>query len=126
MLAWSYDLLSPAEQALFARLAVFAGGWMQEAAEAVCAGVPGGPGPAGTDGPEGTELAPAVVLDLLAGLADQSLVVAEEQPDGAPRYRLLETLREYARERLEARGEAAAVRDRHAAHFLALAEAARL
>ena len=104
---------------------MFAGGWTQEAAEAVCAGVPGGPGPAGTDGPEGTELAPAAVLDLLAGLADQSLVVAEEQPDGAPRYRLLETLREYARERLEARGEAAAVRDRHAAHFLALAEAAR-
>ena len=67
---------------------------------------------------------PEAVLDLLAGLVDKSLVLAEEHPDGTARYRLLETLREYALERLEARGEAAAVRHRHAAHFLALAEAA--
>ena len=123
-IAWSHDLLAPAERALFARLAVFAGGWTLEAAEAVCARATGGPGPEGGPGPDGPELVPEAVLDLLAGLADKSLVLAEERPDGAARYRLLETLREYARERLEASGEAAAVRHRHAAHFLALAEAA--
>jgi DNA-binding CsgD family transcriptional regulator len=64
------------------------------------------------------------VLDLLAGLADKSLVVAEEQPDGTARYRLLETLREYARERLAAAGATEAVARRHAEHFVALAEAA--
>jgi predicted ATPase len=122
--AWSHDLLTPAEQILFARLAVFAGGWTLEAAEAVCARGPGSTERAAAADPNGPELVPEAVLDLLAGLADKSLVVAEEQPDGTARYRLLETLRAYARERLEARGEAAAGRRRHADHYLALAEQA--
>ena len=95
------------EQALFARLAVFGGGWTLEAAEAVCAG-------------EG--VAAAEVLDLLSALVDKSLVVADEQ-DGAARYRLLETIREYALERLVHSGEATAVQQQHAAHYLALATA---
>jgi non-specific serine/threonine protein kinase len=99
---WSFDLLTAAEQALFRRLAVFAGGWTVEAAEAVGAG----------DG-----LAPEEVLELLLRLIDKSLVVAE---DG--RYRLLETVRQYGRERLAASGEADAVYKQHAAHYLALAE----
>jgi predicted ATPase len=103
-LAWSYDLLTAPERSLFVRLAVFAGGWTLAAAEAVCAG----------DG-----LERGAVLDLLARLVDQSLVVADEQPHGAGRYRLLETLRQYAHERLAIGGAAGAVRDRHRDHFLA-------
>jgi predicted ATPase/class 3 adenylate cyclase len=112
---WSYDLLTAPEQTLFARLSVFAGGWTLEAAEAVGAG------------PEGDGIEPADVLDLLTRLADKSLVdvAAAEQPDGTARYRLLETLRQYASERLAEAGEGeAAARRRHAAHYLALAEQA--
>jgi predicted ATPase/class 3 adenylate cyclase len=107
---WSHALLSEAERALFARLAVFAGGFSLEAAEAVGAG----------DGVPTDE-----VLDRLSRLVDQSLVVADEAADGTARFRLLETLRQYAGERLAASGEAAAARDRHAAFYLALAEASR-
>ncbi|HEY8744448.1 MAG TPA: adenylate/guanylate cyclase domain-containing protein, partial [Chloroflexota bacterium] len=99
---WSYDLLDEAEQRLFRRLAVFAGGWTVEAAEAVCAG----------DG-----LAHEDVLDILLRLVDKSLALAEER-----RYRLLETVRQYGRDRLAASGEAGAVYARHAAFYLALAE----
>jgi non-specific serine/threonine protein kinase len=106
---WSYDLLSPEERALFNRLSVFAGGLSLEAAEAVCAG-------------EGID--ELQVLDLLAHLADKSLVVPEEGAGGAARYRLLETLRQYGRERLAACGEEAAVRERHGAYYLSLAESA--
>ena len=74
----------------------------------------GGPGLVPADG----------VLELLTRLVDRSLVVAEEDGEGHARFRLLETLREYARERLEASGEADAVHRRHLAHFTALAEAA--
>jgi non-specific serine/threonine protein kinase len=87
-------------------LAVFAGGCTLEAVEAVGAG----------DG-----VAADAVLDLLTRLVDQSLVVVEEQ-GGAARYRLLETVRQYGQERLEAAAEAAAVRDRHRDWFLELAE----
>jgi predicted ATPase/DNA-binding CsgD family transcriptional regulator len=104
---WSYDLLIPTEQRLFERLAVFAGGWTLEAAEAVGSG----------DG-----IAPAAVLDLLTGLVDKSLVQAEPQADGTTRYRLLETVRQYAEEKLVDSGDAAAVRDRHRDWYLALAE----
>jgi non-specific serine/threonine protein kinase len=107
--AWSYDLLSDPERRLFARLAVFAGGWTLEAAEAVCAG---------------DAIATADVLDLLTRLVDQSLVVPEELPDGTARYRLLETLRQYAQQKLPVRGAGAAARRRHLAFYLALAEAA--
>ena len=106
---WSYDLLTDQERALFARLSVFAGGWTLEAAEAV-----------GAD-PDGAGIAAAEVLDLLTRLVDKSLVVVEAQPDGTARYRLLETLRQYAAERLQASGEAPAVRDRHLDWCAALA-----
>jgi non-specific serine/threonine protein kinase len=106
---WSYGLLAEPERVLFRRLAVFAGGWTLEAAEAVC------PAPAGPGHPEPGDPA-AEVLDLLERLVDQSLVVAEA-PDGraggALRYRLLDILREYATERLDESGEAPALRDRH-------------
>jgi predicted ATPase len=104
---WSYDLLTDAERTLFARLAVFAGGWTLEAAEAVGAG----------DG-----LAAGEVLDVLTRPVDKSLALAEAQPDGTARYRLLETLRQYARQRLAAAAAAARCYERHAAHYLALAE----
>jgi predicted ATPase/class 3 adenylate cyclase len=107
-LDWSHELLSEAEQVLFARLAVFVGGWTLEAAEAVCA--------------RGA-VAADMVLDLLSGLIDKSLVVLEDL-EGEARYRLLETVRQYGLERLEALGEAAALRDRHLAWCAALAEAA--
>ncbi len=105
-LDWSYDLLSEAEKKLFGRLSVFAGGWTLEAAEAVGAGHG-----IGRDD----------VLDLLNDLVDKSLVQAEAGGD-ALRYRMLEPVRQYALERLEERGEAGEVRDRHTAFFLALAE----
>ena len=112
-LDWSYDLLEPAEQALLARLSVFAGGFDLPAAEAVAAGAGGAEG------------APKVVPTLLARLVDRSLVVPGEA-GGGRRYRLLETVREYAAERLadEGHAAAAAVRRRHAEHYAALAERA--
>jgi predicted ATPase/transcriptional regulator with XRE-family HTH domain len=117
-LDWSYEPLSPPERALFDRLAVFAGGWTLEAAEAVCA--------AG-EGDAAAGIARGAVLDLLARLADRSLVLVQPAPAdaGVVRYRLLEPLREYAAERLAARGAVAvaAARRRHAACFTGLAEA---
>jgi non-specific serine/threonine protein kinase len=107
-LDWSYDLLSEAERCLLTRLAVFAGGWSLEAAEAVCAGEP---------------LDRTDLVDLLLRLVRKSLVVAEEDPGGIERYRLLETVRQYARERLVAAGEAEAIHQQHANHFLAYVEA---
>jgi non-specific serine/threonine protein kinase len=132
-LDWSYDLLTPQEQTLLCRLSVFAGGWTLEAAEAVC------PDPLGDAVPpdqrhererhERDGVVPVHsgrVLDLLTRLVDASLVVYEELPEGTARYRLLETLRQYARERLAERGEgeAAACRTAHRDYFLALAEEA--
>ncbi|HZQ36124.1 MAG TPA: hypothetical protein VFD32_09340, partial [Dehalococcoidia bacterium] len=106
-LAWSYDLLGAGEQALFRRLAVFSGGWTLEAAEQVC-------------DVEGS----GSVLATLASLVDQSLVERQANPDGAVRFSMLETLREFAAEQLSASGEESALRGRHALAFLALAEAA--
>ena len=105
-ITWSYNLLTPAEQRLLRRLAVLVDGWILEAAEAVCAG----------DGLEASQ-----VLSLLARLVDQSLVTVQEE-HGEARYRLLETVREYAAEKLEAPGESATLRDRHRDWYLALAE----
>jgi len=104
---WSHRLLSEDEQAIFRRFSVFAGGWTLEAAEAVCSG----------DGIEQED-----ALDLLGGLVDKSLVVAGAATGGAVRYRMLEPIRQYARQKLEESREADEVRDRHAASFLALAE----
>jgi predicted ATPase/DNA-binding SARP family transcriptional activator len=106
---WSYDLLETAEQALFALLGVFVGGCTHEAVEAACAA---------TD---------AVHQDSLKGLAtlcDQSLLWRTTSGDGAARFVMLETLREYALEELERRGQTTAVRAWHAAYYLALAELA--
>jgi predicted ATPase/DNA-binding CsgD family transcriptional regulator len=105
---WSHDLLDEDDRRVFRQLAVFAGGFTLDAARAVCKPEPGG----GAD-----------VLAALARLVDKSLLLAEEQ-DGQARYRLLETMRQYAHTRLHAAGETAAGRDRHLDHFLALAEAA--
>ncbi|MCO1659719.1 BTAD domain-containing putative transcriptional regulator [Pseudonocardia humida] len=104
---WSHELLSDAEQALFRRLAVFHGGWTLDAAEAVASG----PG-----------LDRRTVLDVLGRLIDQSMVVAE--PGHPTRYRMLETLRQYAAERLDEAGERDATADQHAAHFRAVTDAA--
>mgnify|MGYP001282619079 CR=1 FL=1 len=108
-LDWSYDLLIEPEQRLFTRLSVFAGGWTLAAAEEVGGG--GHPG-----APE--------VLDLLARLMEQSLVAMDVLPDGAERYRMLETVRQYGRGRLAAGSEAEEVYSRHAAHYARLAEEA--
>ena len=104
LIDWSYDLLTDSEKALFRRLAVFVGGWTLEAAEAVCAG----------DGVE-----PYEVLDLLTQLVDKSLVIPEER-DNVVRYHRLETIRQYAREKLLESDEALKVRQRHLDYFIEL------
>ncbi len=110
LMDWSYDLLSEAERTVLRRLAVFWGGWTMEAAEAVCMG-------------KGVEA--AEVLNLLTHLVDKSLVVVDEHK-GVTRYRLLETIREYALRRLLESGEAETIRRQHASFFLILAEAVKL
>lgn len=128
LLDWSHDLLSQDEQVLFRRLAVFVGGWTCEAAGAVC----GESTPDEGHGPSAAlndpaRMPPLSLLDVLAGLVDKSLILVEEQGppmDRAVRYRMLETIREYASERLAASGETDAVEARHAAYFIDLAERA--
>jgi predicted ATPase/DNA-binding CsgD family transcriptional regulator/DNA-binding XRE family transcriptional regulator len=106
-IAWSYDLLSPNEQALLQRLAVFAGGFTLTAADAVVG-----------------SSSESDVFEGLASLIDHSLLQQVAEPEGDPRYVMLETIREYGLERLAASGETGAVRREHAVHFLALAERA--
>lgn len=118
-IAWSFDLLTPVEQALFARLAIFVGGFELRLAEAVCQTLNSDPlhGDAFRLPPDVT------MLDLVQSLLAKSIV---RQVDGLvpeePRYRMLETVREYGLERLAASGEEASVRAAHAAVFLELAE----
>jgi predicted ATPase/class 3 adenylate cyclase len=114
-IAWSYDLLETGEQALFRRLAVFARGCTLEAAEAVCQAVHD----AAVDPGQSLE-----VLDGVASLLDKSLLRQQEQASGEPRFRMLETIREYGLECLTASGDEPAVRRAHAAYYLALVEAA--
>ena len=92
LIGWSYELLSEPERRLLQRLSVFAGGWTLEAAEAICAdeGAP----------PEASRAHPSEILQLLGQLAGKSLILAEPGPGSTMRYRLLETIRQYARERL--------------------------
>jgi predicted ATPase/DNA-binding CsgD family transcriptional regulator len=105
---WSHELLSAPERAVFRRLAVFAGGWALEAAEAVCATPP---------------VEPGEVTGLLASLVDKSLVQADHTPAGS-RYRLLEVIKAFAGERLAGAGELDQVRERHAGYYTDLAERA--
>ena len=100
---WSYQLLSPSEQALFARLSVFAGGCSFRAVEEVC-------------NPDGA----LDVVEAIGSLVDKSLV--RQDGEHEPRFSLLETIREYAAEKLAAGEGREAVRGRHAEHFLALAQ----
>ena len=118
-IAWSYDLLEPDEQALFRRLAVFRGCTL-ETAETVCAGDPPRPGATSVALPP----LDLLILDGIESLVEKSLLRQEEASDGQPWYRMLETVREYALERLEESGEAAAVHRRHALAALRLAETA--
>jgi predicted ATPase len=108
-ITWSYDLLSEAEQRLFRRLGIFVGGCTLDAVAAVC----------DTDG----DLANSVV-DGMAALLDQSLVQREMGADGEPRFTMLETIREYALEQLEASDEAENIQRPHAEYYLMLAETA--
>jgi predicted ATPase/DNA-binding CsgD family transcriptional regulator len=103
---WSFDLLTPAEQVLLRRLSVFAG-WNLEMAENVCAD---------------EQIPEHTILDLLAALIDKSLVGLEDELAGDARYRLLDTIREYAAAQLEASGERDEFRRRHADQILDLAE----
>jgi predicted ATPase/DNA-binding SARP family transcriptional activator len=118
LIDWSYDLLSEAEGRLFRRLAVFSGGWTLAAAEAVCAD---GGSPAASRKGGGSNALGAEALDLLDSLVDRSLVLAEEA-GGDVRYRMLETVREYALDRLRERDEEAPARAAHLDFFLRLAE----
>ncbi len=108
-IAWSYDLLDPGSQHLLDRLSVFASGCDLAAAEAIC-------GP--TDAVRGD------ILDGLMALADQSLVKVEEMADGEPHFRLLDTIRAFAAERLEADGDGDRIRARHRDWFITVAEEA--
>jgi predicted ATPase/DNA-binding SARP family transcriptional activator len=101
-LDWSFELLDAEERRLFARVAVFSGGCILEAAEAVC----------------------DARVDVLSSLVDESLVRREETHDAEPRFRMLETIREYALERLEDSGETERLGRRHADYYRALVEAA--
>jgi non-specific serine/threonine protein kinase len=103
---WSHDLLGPPERTLFRRLAIFAGGWSADAAQAVCAG---------------GDVTATDVVDLLSRLVDQSLVQMEEV-DGKSRFRLLETVRQFGHDLLESSGDIDWLRRQHATYFLGVAE----
>lgn len=106
LVEWSHELLNEREQMLLARLSVFSDGWTLEAAETVCAD---------------ECIDRWAVLDLLTELLEKSLLIAEDRPAGA-RYRMLETLRQYARERLEAQGGIDSLLRHHADYYRDFAE----
>lgn len=112
---WSYDMLSPAEQRLLQRVAVFAGGFSLAAAEQACA--------------DGDLVPDWDVPDLLASLVEKSLLGLVQPADGVgddeARYQMLETLRDYAAEKLDAGGDRAVTTERHCAFFFSLAKQAR-
>lgn len=108
LIDWSYDLLSEPERVLLRRLSVFIGGWALPAAESVCSD---------------DILEEAQVFELLSQLADKSLVIVDQTDrTGKTRYRLLETIRQYALEKLIDTGDASAIRDQHLEFYLSLAE----
>jgi len=104
---WSYDLLDASERTVLSRLAVFVGGFDLEAAETVCGAEP---------------LQPADVLDLVTSLVEKSLVLTDEREHGM-RYRMLETIRDYAREKLVQAGDTDSTMARHCQHYFAFAKA---
>lgn len=106
---WSHDLLGDDERVVFRRLAVFAGSFTLEAAQEVCSGGP---------------IEPGRILELLGALVDRSLVQVSEEAENRTRYRMLETIRDFARHKLSEAGEAEAVRDRHIEYYVAFAERA--
>jgi predicted ATPase/DNA-binding CsgD family transcriptional regulator len=107
LIHWSYELCPERERLLWARLSVFAGGFELSAAEGVCAG---------------DAIAKSDVLDLLDHLVARSVVLVESTEDARPRYRMLETIRQYGRDRLDEEGTTGALRDRHRDHYLHAAE----
>ena len=108
---WGYNLLQPAEQIVFRRLSVFVDGWTLEAAESVC------------ETETISSVARSDVLPLLEQLINKSFVIKEESGNDA-RYRMLETIKQYANEKLMEAGEGNTLRDHHLDHFLTLAETA--
>jgi predicted ATPase/class 3 adenylate cyclase len=123
LIDWSYELLTGAERSLLCRLSVFAGGWTLEAAESVCSDFGLQDPPTAIQNPK-SKIQNEEVLDLLTSLVDKSLVMYEAGNPQA-RYRLLETVRQYALERRIEAGEVASVRKRHHAYFLIWAETAK-
>ena len=109
LIDWSYDLLSMTERALLVRLSIFAGGWTLEAAETVC----------GDD-----QLPDIDILDLLMQLVNKSLAAVDADDGAETRYHMLETIRQYAREKLAETEDGLPLRNRHLDYFLALAERA--
>ena len=121
LIDWSHDLLSEPERVLLRRLSVFAGGWTLEGAESVTSVTRSEMLP---NAHPGETLVPANVLDLLAALVNKSLIIAENKPGQETRYTMLETIRQYASEKLLQAGEGESVRKRHAAYYVDLAERA--
>jgi predicted ATPase/transcriptional regulator with XRE-family HTH domain len=119
-IAGSYELLGSHEQALFRRLSVFVGGWTLDAAEAIASQFSGENQQVKKDRAQRS----VSLLTVIESLVDSSLIAQRPPSDDGPRFSMLETIREYALELLEESGEATAVRQVHAAHFLALAERA--
>ncbi len=111
LIDWSYNILSDHERLLLQRLSVFAGGWILEAAEEVCA--------------DAHSISSYDVLELLTQLINKSLVIVmEHSQSGGRRYRMLETIHQYGREKLSEAGGAEILRQQHLAHFVKLAEQA--
>ena len=125
LIDWSYDLLSENERLLLRRLSVFMGGWTLEAAEEVCGDSDQSSGTANPLGDTDRRLPVADILDLLTQLVNKSLVlVSEHTQSGEMRYRMLETIRQYAREKNFEASRSEGIRDKHLSYFAKLAEQA--
>jgi predicted ATPase len=122
---WSYELLSPSERTLLQRLSVFRGGWVLVAAEAVCSFSAADLSPAASAAEVvgcGDDIQSCDVLELLGQLVDKSMIQTVSEADGVNRFTMLETIRQYAHEKLVESGQAEAVRARHLKYYLELVE----